>query len=107
MASHPYPDHLFGDLDQAVKGAQRHLAQNKGLHHAYRVSPWLPEPGKPFRLNAASSLDLPFREVSLRYSLDGAAWQEKPFEGGDYRWDGLTWCWQRDWLIDLPAMEEG
>ena len=70
MASHPYPDHLFGDLDQAVKGAQRHLAQNKGLHHAYRVSPWLPEPGKPFRLNAASSLDLPFREVSLRYSIN-------------------------------------
>ena len=107
MAAHPYPDHLFGDLDQPVKGSRHHITQNKGLHHAYRVSPWLPKPGEPFSISATSSSDLPVQQVFLRYSLDnGESWQEKSFEAGEWRWDTLTWGWLRDWQLVFPALAE-
>lgn len=108
MTTHPYPDHLFGDLDQPVKGAKHHINRNKGLHHAYRVSPWLPKPDEPFRLSASSSSDLAVQTVVLRYSLDeGETWREMSFKAGEYRWDTLTWSWLRDWQLDFPAMDEG
>jgi len=108
LATHPYPDHLFGDLDQPPKGSKHHIAQNRGLHHAYRVSPWLPKADEPFRLTASSSSDLTIQQVTLRYSLDqGESWQEKSFEAGEWRWDTLTWAWLRDWHFDPPAMAEG
>lgn len=108
MATHPYPDHLFGDLDQPAKGSLHHIAQNRGLHHAYRVSPWLPKPGKPFSIKATSSTDLAVQRVRLRYSLEReGGWQEADFEAGDWRWDTLTWTWLRDWQLDFPAVSEG
>ena len=107
MAPHPYPDHLFGDLDQPTKGSLHHITQNKGLHHAYRVSPWLPKPGETFRITAMSSSDLPVHHVILRFSLDGGqSWQEKSFESGEWRWDTLTWNWLREWKVDFPAQTE-
>ncbi len=108
MAAHPYPDHLFGDLDQPVKGSRHHITQNKGLHHAYRVSPWLPKPGEPFSISATSSSDLPVQQVFLRYSLDnGESWQERRLEAGEWHWDTLTWGWLRDWQLVFPALAEG
>jgi len=108
LATHPYPDHLFGDLDQPPKGSKHHIAQNRGLHHAYRVSPWLPKADAPFRLTASSSSDLAVQQVTLRYSLDqGESWQEKSFEAGEWRWDTLTWAWLRDWHLNFAAMAEG
>lgn len=108
MTSHPYPDHLFGDLDQPQKGSLHHVTKNRGLHHACRVSPWLPKPDQPFRLRATSSSDLPVQQVSLRFSLDeGINWREMDFETGDYYWDTLTWGWLREWQLDFPAMAEG
>ena len=108
MAPHPYPDHLFGDLDQPAKGSLYHITHNRGLHHACRVSPWLPKPGEPFNLTACSNSDLPVQQVTLRYSLNnGESWQEKSFESGEWRWDTLTWGWLRDWQLDFPALEEG
>ena len=108
MATHPYPDHLFGNLDQPAKGSLHHITQNRGLHHAYRVSPWLPKPGETFRITATSSSDLPVQQVVLRCSLDeGNNWQEKNFEAGEWRWDTLTWSWLRDWQLDFPALAEG
>ena len=108
MANHPYPDHLFGDLDQPLKGSKHHIAQSRGLHHAYRVSPWLPNPDQPFRMTATSSSDLAVQQVTLRYSQDqGKSWQEISFEAGEWRWVTLTWGWLRDWQLDFPAMAEG
>ena len=108
MAAHPYPDHLFGDLDQPKKGSLHHITQHRGLHHAYRLTPWLPEAGQLIRLKATSSSDLPVQQVSLRYSLDeGESWQEKRFEAGESRWDTLTWSWLSEWQLDFPAMSEG
>ncbi len=108
MAIHPYPDHLFGDLDQPKKGSLHHITQNKGLHHAWRVSPWLPKPDEPFRIIATSSSDLAVQLVTLRYSLDeGKRWQDSSFEAGEFRWDTLTWGWIREWQLDFPAMAEG
>ena len=108
MATHPYPDHLFGDVDQPTKGSLHHIKQNRGLHHAYRVSPWLPKPGEPFKIKATSSSDLAVQKVFLRYSLDrGEIWQKADFEAGEWRWDTLTWTWLREWQLDFPAVEEG
>ena len=108
MATHPYPDHLFGDLDQPAKGSKYHISHTSGVHHAYQVSPWLPKPGAPFRIKATSSSDLAIQKVMLRYSLDeGKSWQEKNFEAGDWRWDTLTWGWLRDWQLVFPALAEG
>ncbi len=110
MGKHLYPDHLFGDLDQPAKGSLHYITQNRGLHHAYRVSPWHPEPDQPFRLTVSSSSDLPVQGVWLRYSLDqGKSWQEKPFEPVAWRWDTLLWGWLRDWEADfvgVPAESE-
>ena len=108
MTTYPYPDHLFGDLDQPPKGSKHHIAQSRGLHHSYRVSPWLPKPDEPLRLTASSSSDLAVQQVTLRYSLDqGDNWQEKSFEAGEWHWDTLTWGWLREWQLELPAMAEG
>ena len=108
MTTHPYPDHLFGDVDQPTKGSLHHIKQNRGLHHAYRVSPWLPKPDQPFRITATSSSDLAVQQVTLRYSLDeGKSWQEKRLDAGEWRWDTLTWAWLRDWQLDFPALTEG
>jgi len=108
LENHPYPDHLFGDLDQPAKGSKHHIAQSRGLHHSYRVSPWLPKPDQPFRLTATSSSDLAVQTVMLRYSLNqGVSWQETNFEAGEWRWDTLLWGWLRDWQLDFPAMAEG
>ena len=108
MAAHPYPDHLFGDLDQPAKGSLHHITQNSGLHHAYRVSPWLPKPAEPIKFMATSSSDLAVQRVWLRFSLDqGRNWQEKGFESGEWRWDTLTWGWLREWQLDFPASAEG
>ncbi len=108
MAIHPYPDHLFGDLDQPPKGSKHHIAQSRGLHYAYRVSPWLPTPEQPFRIMATTSSDLAVQQVTLRYSQDeGTSWQDRSFEAGEFRWDTLTWGWLREWQLDFPAMAEG
>jgi cyclomaltodextrinase len=108
LAAHPYPDHLFGDLDQPAKGSSHHITQNKGLHHAYRVSPWLPKPAEPIKLLATSSSDLAVQQVKMRFSLDmGKSWREKPFEAGEWRWDTLTWGWLREWQLSFPAIAEG
>jgi glycosidase len=108
LAPHPYPDHLFGDLDQPAKGSLYHITHNRGLHHAYRVSPWLPKPDEPFRLTACSSSDLPVQQVTLRYSLNnGESWQETSFEAAEWHWDTLTWGWLRDWRLHFPPMAEG
>jgi glycosidase len=108
LATHPYPDHLFGDLDQSAKGSKYYISYTSGVHHAYQVSPWLPKPGAPFRIKATSSSDLAIQKVMLRYSLDeGKSWQEKNFEAGEWRWDTLTWGWLRDWQLVFPALAEG
>lgn len=108
MTTHPYPDHLFGDLDQPEEGSLHHITQNRGLHHAYRVSPWLPKADEPFRLTASSSSDLAVQKMMLRYSLDqGKSWQQASFEAGESRWDTLLWSWLRDWHVSVPAMAEG
>ena len=108
MAAHPYPDHLFGDLDQPAKGSLHHITQNRGLHHAYRVSPWPPKPDEPFKFLATSSSELAVHQVVLRFSLDeGNTWQEKNFESGEWRWDTLTWSWLREWQVGFPAQAEG
>ena len=108
MAAHPYPDHLFGDLDQPAKGSLHHITQNGGLHHAYRVSPWPPKPDEPFKFLATSSSDLAVHQVVLRFSLDaGKTWQEKNFETGEWLWDTLTWSWLREWQVGFPAQAEG
>ena len=108
MATHPYPDHLFGDLDQPAKGSKYYISHTSGVHHAYQVSPWLLKPGVPFRIKATSSSALAVQGVKLRYSLDeGKSWQEKSFEAGEWRWDTLTWGWLRDWQLVFPALAEG
>lgn len=108
MATHLYPDHLFGDLDQPAKGSKYHISHTSGVHHAYRVSPWLPQPEVPFRIKATSSSDLAIQKVMLRYSLnEGKSWQEESFEAGEWRWDTLTWGWLRDWQLVFPGMAEG
>jgi len=108
LAPHPYPDHLFGDLDQPAKGSLHHITRNRGLHHAYRVAPWLPKLGGAFRLTATSSSDLPVQQVFLRYSLDnGESWQEMRFVPGERHWDTLVWSWLREWQLDFPAQLEG
>ena len=105
MTSHPYPDHLFGDLDQPAKGSLHHITRNRGLHHAYRVAPWLPKPGGAFRLTATSSSELPVQQVFLRYSLDnGESWQEMRFDA--YEDTGtLVWGWLREWQLDFQPSE--
>ena len=107
MAAHPYPDHLFGDLDQPAKGALHHISQTRGLHHAYRISPWLPEPGQPFIIRTISSSDMPAKRVLLRYSIDhGKSWREEPFLAGERHWDTLSWSWLTEWRLDLGALTE-
>lgn len=108
MAAHPYPDHLFGDLDQPAKGALHHISQTRGLHHAYRIFPWLPKPEEPFRITATSSSDLPVHRVLLRYSIDySKSWQEEPFLAGERHWDTLSWSWLTEWRLDFGALTEG
>lgn len=108
MATHPNPDHLFGDLDQPVKGAKYHISHTSGVQHAYRVSPWPPKPDDQLQLKATSSSDLAVQAVKLRFSLDqGQSWQEMNFEGGAWHWDTLTWSWLRDWQLNFPAVTEG
>ena len=107
MGEYLYSDHLFGDLDQPAKGSIHHIEQTRGVHHAYRIFPWHPEPDEPFRLMASTSSDLAVQGVVLRYSLDqGANWKEAHFEAAHWRWDTLIWGWLRDWTLDFPAVQD-
>ena len=108
QSHHPYPDHLFGDLDKPQKGAARHVRDVLGVrHHAVR-SPWLPADGQAVTLRASTSADICARSVVVSFTTDDwATSTDLPFTPTQTTWDTTAWTWLRHWVCELPPMPSG
>ena len=108
MPLSPYPDHLFGDLDQPPKGGLYQREHVTGVHHHAAKSPIQLLPGQPLTLSASTSSDLPVQGMWLSLSTDDWATQsDLPFSPTGLSWDTPAWLWLRSWELHLPPQPAG
>ena len=104
----PYPDNIFGGINQPTKGARYHHEHALGIHH---FSFHYPNPavlGEPILSWVSTSANHAFEKVTASYTLDD--WKNAhhlDYEKTKLHWDTVAWTWQRHWQAQFPALKDG
>lgn len=107
-AKNPYPDNIFGGINQPAKGARYHREHALGIHHFSFHHPNPVVENEPILSWVATSFDRYFRKVSAIFTTDD--WQTSQvldYEKTEQQWDTVAWAWQTHWQAQFPALKTG
>jgi glycosidase len=104
-------DFMFGDQILPEKRLATYRAALAGVQHNFDASPPRPRSGETITLRATTAGDIPFQELRVFYTLDGAAPDPErcpwfPFCRTAVTWDGIDWQYVTHWQAQLPAQAD-
>lgn len=107
-ARKPYPDNIFGGVNQPTKGARYHREHALGIHHFSFHHPNPAIENQPILSWVATSSDHHFQNVTAIYTTDD--WQSSTtldYNKTGTQWDTVAWTWQTHWQAQFPALKTG
>ena len=107
-ARKPYPDNIFGGVNQPTKGARYHREHALGIHHFSFHHPNPTIENQPILSWVATSSDHHFQKVTAIYTTDD--WQNSTtldYKKTGTQWDTVAWTWQTHWQAQFPALKTG